>query len=74
VFISAAAHLYVKSFSYPLGLTYRIIEPFQSKIKEVNGNVYVESGFSEKLQTMQIIRANHLHVEKESWKEIFRRQ
>jgi hypothetical protein len=23
---------------------------------------------------MQIIRANHLHVEKESWKEILRRQ
>lgn len=32
--------------------------------------MYVESRFSKKLQKMQIICANHLHVEKESRKEI----
>ena len=36
--------------------------------------MYVESGFGEELQKMQIIRANHLHVEKEIWKENLRRQ
>jgi hypothetical protein len=42
---------------------------FKAHKQEVNRIVYSESGFSEKLQKMQIIRANHLHVEKESWKE-----
>ena len=35
--------------------------------------MYVESGFSKKLQKMQVIRANHLHIEKEVKDEIFRR-
>jgi hypothetical protein len=47
---------------------------FKSNKQEVNGIVYVESGFSKELQKMQIIRANYLHIEKEVRKEILRRQ
>jgi len=35
--------------------------------------VYVKSRISKKLQKMQIVRANHLHVEKENQQEIFPR-
>jgi hypothetical protein len=38
---------------------------FSTYNQEVNGIVYFTSGFSKKLQKMQIIRANHLHVKKE---------
>jgi hypothetical protein len=47
---------------------------FKSNKQEVNGIVYVESGFSKELQKMQIIRANYLHIEKKVRKEILRRQ
>jgi hypothetical protein len=53
-----------------LGRTYRVIGPFQIK-QEVNGIMYVENGFSEKLQKMQISRANHLHAEKKSKKKFY---
>jgi hypothetical protein len=33
--------------------------------------MYVENGFSEKLQKMQISRANHLHAEKKSKKKFY---
>lgn len=36
--------------------------------------MYVESGFSKKLQKMQIVCANHLYIKKESRKEILCRQ
>jgi ribosomal protein S17 len=50
------------------------LDLFKSKTKqEVNGIVYAESRFSEKLQKMQIVCANHLHVEKEIPEEILRR-
>jgi hypothetical protein len=38
--------------------------------QEVDVNVFVKSGFSEKLPKMQVIRARHLHAEKEVGQEI----
>jgi len=52
VFISAGAHFYVKSFSYPLGSTCRITESFQFKQQEVNDIVHFKSGNSQELQKM----------------------
>ena len=45
---------------------------FSKQQQEVNYIVHVKSRNSEKLQKMQILSANHMHVEKENIQEIFR--